>query len=239
MSGRQWRRLKERLQDSYRVLTPDFLGSGSMPPWPDSQPFSFELDGHHIASQLEGKFHVVGHSYGGLIALWLARQQPERILSLSVHDAVAFGVLHAVNDAEGLSDLERVATLPIFLDEQEGGGEAWWEAFVDYWNGSGSWRALPDPARAAFLERGRKVYREVRSLSLDRTPAEAYAHIQAPCQLIYGQHSPAAARRVATLIAQALPHGRLLQLSGAGHMGPITHEAAFADYVLQGIRGGL
>jgi pimeloyl-ACP methyl ester carboxylesterase len=35
----------------------------------------------------------VGHSYGGLLALRLARRDPARVRSLTVYDPVAFGVL--------------------------------------------------------------------------------------------------------------------------------------------------
>ncbi|RYZ66303.1 MAG: hypothetical protein EOP08_05185 [Proteobacteria bacterium] len=57
----------------------------------------------------------------------------------------------------------------------------------------------------------------------DRTPASAYAAIEAPALFLTGEHSPPAAQRVVALLATAFPHGEELRVAGAGHMGPITH----------------
>ncbi len=70
---------------------------------------------------------------------------------------------------------------------------------------------------------GRKVFYEVWSLMHDRTPASAYATIQAPALFLGGETSPEAARRVVALLAEALPRGRARIIPGAGHMGPLTH----------------
>jgi len=226
MSGRQWRRLGDALEKTHRVLAPDFLGSGDNPLWPSETPFDFSLDVDALEELLAnaGPVHLVGHSYGGLIALTFARRHPERVRSLSVYDPVAFGVVRAANDLEGAGDLERIERDPIFVDDARGGDERWFELFVDYWNGPGAWKALPPPARDSFLRVGRKVFYEVRSLMRDRTPASAYAAISAPALLLGGEKSPAAARRTLALLASALPHATSKTIAGAGHMGPISHS---------------
>lgn len=226
MSSRQWRRLGERLAGSWHVLAPDFLGSGDNPPWPEEQPFEFHQDVEAIAAllgTLPRSAHVVGHSYGGLIAMTLARKYPERVRSVAVFDPVTFGVLHRAGDARGLANLPGAEGQPVLLDDAHGGGDAWMESFVDYWNGGGSWRAMPEPSRQAFLRVGRKVYYEVRSLMRDRTAAEEYARIPGPALLLHGERSPLAARRVVELLQRAMPTASLEGIAGAGHMGPLTH----------------
>jgi pimeloyl-ACP methyl ester carboxylesterase len=233
MSSRQWRKLSDRLAASYRVVAPDFLGSGSNPTWPDETPFDLQFDLDAIAPLVEGSFHVVGHSYGGLLALLLASRHHARVKSLAVYDPVAFGNIQAANDEEGLQDLARVVQDPVFLDDARGGRESWLQAFVDYWNGPGSWQAMPLPSREGFLRVGRKVYYEVRSLMNVRSGADAYASIDAPVLLLTGERSPAAARRVVQILAQSLPHSTLHTIAGAGHMGPITHADTVNDLIVE------
>ncbi len=228
MSSRQWRSLAERLAPAHRLLAPDFLGSGKNPPWPDEVPFHFDLDVAAIARVLDGldaPAHVVGHSYGGLVALTVARHHGHRVRSLSVYDPVAFGVLRDPPDEAGLADLARAGSQPVFTDETLGGSEAWMTAFVDYWNGPGAWSSLPATSREQFLRVGRKVFREVMSLMSDATGAAAYAGVTAPALIMGGERSPVAARRVTEVLAGALPDARREVIAGAGHMGPLTHGA--------------
>ncbi|MDO9020717.1 MAG: alpha/beta hydrolase [Deltaproteobacteria bacterium] len=228
MSSRQWRSLAERLAVNHRVLAPDLLGSGKNPPWPGDLPFGYELDVAAVArvlDRVDGAVHLVGHSYGGLVALTLARTQPRRVRSIALYDPVAFGVLRDPADPAGLADLARAEAQPVFTDESRGGGEDWMEAFVDYWNGPGAWRALPATSREQFLRVGRKVFREVMSLMHDRTGAAAYAGLGAPTLLLSGERSPTAAQRVTEVLAGAMPAARREVIEGAGHMGPLTHGA--------------
>lgn len=228
MSSRQWGRLSDLLGRTHHVVAPDLLGSGANPPWPPDRLFDLSEDVDAIEALVHGlgrSVHVVGHSYGGLLALKLARRDPSRIRSLSVYDPVAFGVLHAANDIPGLADLARAGSHPVFTDFANGGNDAWFEVFVDYWNGPGAWRGMTQAGRESFLRVGRKVFFEVWSLMHDRTPASAYASIAAPTLLLGGEASPPAARRVIAILGETLPRGRVLLTPGAGHMGPLTHAA--------------
>lgn len=239
LSSRQWSRLSEALSSTHRVVAPDLIGSGANPPWPDEEPFDLLLDVEAIerlVDDLGGVAHLVGHSYGGLLALTLARRNPARVRSVAVYDPVAFGVLYAPADAEGLADLARAASVPVFTDYERGGSDAWFEAFIDYWNGPGAWRGMTEAGRASFLRVGRKVFYEVWSLMHDRTPASAYAAIEVPALLLGGTVSPAAARRVVEVLSGALPDARLRMIPGAGHMGPLTHGPAVNEAVAGHVR---
>lgn len=240
MSSRQWRKLIELLTPQYRVIAPDFFGSGSNPPWPPRAPFDFLDDVAAVVkliADVSAPVHVVGHSYGGLVALTLARLHPSRVRSLALFDPVAFGVLYGANDEAGIADLARTALFLTPDDPSFGGSEPWLEAFVDYWNGPGTWRAMPAASRGAFLAVGRKVFLEVDSLQRDRTAAEAYATLARPTLLLVGERSPIAARRVAEILLAALPSALLHEVAGAGHMGPISHAAEVNTLIARHLAG--
>lgn len=236
LSSRQWTRLAGRLSSqARRVIAPDLLGSGASDPVPADQPFHFDEDVaalEGVLDTLEGRYHLVGHSYGGLCALTAARHRPERVISLALFEPVAFGVLYSEGDRDGIASLEDYDPDGTFFDDAAGGREPWLERFIDWWQGEGAWRGLPDPARAAFLKVGRKVFQEVRSLTLDRTPLEAYRALTMPALFMSGARSPLAARRVCEIFARALPAARLVTLEDAGHMGPLTHGQTVAEHIL-------
>jgi len=222
MSSRQWGRLSARLAPKYRALAMDFLGYGDSAPAGDSFTIADDLDAAiALVDSLGEPAHVVGHSYGGLIALSLTRARPSNVRSLAVYEPVAFGVLHSMADAEGLADLGAYGGDSSFGEEP--GSERWIARFVEYWNGVGAWDALPAPTRDAFLRVAPKVYLEVAGILTERTPHDAYRAIAAPTLVMTGERSTTAARHVAAILAQVIPDAELQTIEGAGHMGPLTH----------------
>ncbi len=240
LSSRQWGRFAEELAGGYRVVSPDFLGYGRSSPWPQDEEFHFILDALAIEALLDSipePVHLVGHSYGGFIALLVALHRPALVRSLAVFEPVAFGVLHSRRDAAGLSSLEAAGIESSLMDPRTGGQEPWLRAFVDYWSGEGAWDRLSETARASFRAAGWKVFGEVRSLLLDRTPHQAYAMLSVPTLLLCGETSPIAARRVVALLAEAIPGARARTVAGAGHMGPLTHAAQVNGWIADHLAG--
>jgi pimeloyl-ACP methyl ester carboxylesterase len=233
-SSRQWARLVAKLKPSRRVLAPDLLGYGRSTPWPPDAPFDLSHDVHIVEALLEGvpgPFDLVGHSYGGFLALKLAQKRPKDVKSLAIYEPVAFGVLHEPRDHDAAAELDALDHDGRFLGDETGGDALWVERFVDYWSGAGAFQGLSDAARASFLAMGRKVFQEVTSIMADRTPAEAYRVIEAPVLIMSGADSPQAARSVCARLAAALPNARLVTFPETGHMGPLTNAMAVNDLI--------
>jgi pimeloyl-ACP methyl ester carboxylesterase len=236
LSGRQWRRLAEALPArGYRAVVPDLAGHGRAPEWPAPRPFSFTRDVERLGSLLEAlgqPAHLVGHSYGGFLALLVAKQAPSRVRSLAVYDPVAMGTLDPDTDADAGRDLARVR---FEWDGSPGGQERWLATFVDYWGGSGAWLALREDARAEFRRVAWVVYEGARTLVSDTTRAAAYHALEMPVLLLGGEQSPLAARRVVARLAASLPSVTVETIAGAGHMGPLSHADAVNERILRWI----
>src|SRR5687768_7334658 len=177
-TSRQWRKLSEALAPRYRVLAPDLLGYGASAPWPVGEPFHFRQDIDFLESLLDAPAHLVGHSYGGFLALQLALQRPDLVRSIAVYEPVAFGILDAVEDADERGQLSLVRQS--WEPDATGADDAWLRDFVDWWNGAGSWARLPEETRAAMRGVGWKVFQEVITLAADRTDRATYATITVP-----------------------------------------------------------
>jgi pimeloyl-ACP methyl ester carboxylesterase len=202
-NARQWRRLAESLHD-YRVLSPNLLGYDT--PW--TGPFHFRQDVDWLASKLDEPAHVVGHSYGGFLALQLALARPDLVKSLALYEPVAFAIL---SDAER-ADVDNVLGPTDDI-------EAWLQRFVDWWNGPGAWAALAEPTKNTFRAVGSKVSQEVATLAADHSD---YTSITVPTLLLAGEETRSVERLVVEKLARTLPNARLELFPGLGHMGPIV-----------------
>jgi pimeloyl-ACP methyl ester carboxylesterase len=73
------------------------------------------------------------------------------------------------------------------------------------------------------------------------TPIAALRRIDVPTLLLRGSASPLPTRRIAELLAEALPNARLRTIEGAGHMLPLTHReavnAAIAEHLFRSPAG--
>ena len=197
------------------MLAPDLLGYGAHP-WPVGEPFHFRQDVDPLAELLAGRpADVVGHSYGGFVALQLALRHPALVRSIAVYDPVAFHVLTPAERAAGFTGIRDTYEPPV--------DEAWLAAFVDWWNGPGAWANLAPATQAGFRAVGWKLSQEVASLMADRSD---YRAIEVPVLVLGGGQSPLAERQTVERLAQTLPHARLDMFAGLGHMGPITHPRA-------------
>jgi pimeloyl-ACP methyl ester carboxylesterase len=232
LSGRQWRRLAADLvARGMRALAVDLSGQGRSEPWPEPTPFSFQTDIERVAEIVRAvrPAHVVGHSYGGLIALHVGAAVPSALLTLSVFDPVAFGVLDATEDRDALAVL---GAIDMSWGPAPEDRERWLRAFVEFWNGRGGWEALRDDARAEFRRVAWVIREGVRSLTEDRTPAARLAGLGMPALLMTGELSPIPARRVVEDLARAWPDARFATIPGVGHLAPVTAATRVNQHVV-------
>ena len=94
-NGGQWRSLRQALRGRCRVFTPDLVGYGSRRYRPNGR-FRLQNEVDAIIEQIgdiKEPFHLIGHSYGGAVATYFAKQYPERIRSLVLYEPANFAVL--------------------------------------------------------------------------------------------------------------------------------------------------
>jgi pimeloyl-ACP methyl ester carboxylesterase len=78
-----WIAVLGRLAASHRVIALDLPGYGKTPPLEDVSPQGFARFALGFAAAVElDRFDVVGHSLGGMMAILMAREAPERLRSM-------------------------------------------------------------------------------------------------------------------------------------------------------------
>ena len=218
----QWRPLMERLAERFHVIAADLYGCGKSPAWPEERPMRIDDQIALLAAVFERageRFHLVGHSYGGAIALKAALALKQRLASLVLYEPVLFSVL--LRDAPESAAAREIAA--VRDDTMRLTAEAGAERFINYWMGEGAWTATPESRQAALVSAVRAMRPEWNSAFSEPTALEALRAIDVPTLLLTGTASTAAARAVARLVAGVLPRVRVEEIEGVGHMAPVTH----------------
>ena len=228
--ARQWQAYPSRLDPSWRWMATDLLGYGPDAAWPAGQTTSLDAEAQHVAPALgatgQAPVHLVGHSYGGTVALQLALRWPQRVASVTLYEPVRFALLQQ-RDARLWREIVAAGRW-IGALALAGDVDASARAFVDYWSGPQAWPGLSPARRAGLARRMPKVQAEFEALFADNVPFDAYGALTMPLRIVCGTASPAPARRVAERLAMACPRAELIRWAGADHMAPLTQPDRFA-----------
>ncbi|MCW0235465.1 MAG: alpha/beta fold hydrolase [Ferrovibrio sp.] len=236
-SHRQWRPLIAALGRGWHIVAPDLVGHGETP-MPDHGRPTLEDEVALLAALLErmdGPVHLIGHSYGGAMALELARRQPQRIASLAMYEPVAFGLLRDSSQRDAWREIALVAQRHIDLVEN-GDARAAAIAFLDYWVGPGALLAMPEPMQAYVTGCMRPVASEFRELlQAGGTAADDLKSLTMPVLLLCGSETTLAVRGVIAELRRLLPAPRHIDLAGATHMAPLLRpdlvNPLFTDFL--------
>ena len=237
--GRMWRGLQKHLTDRPNSA-PDLLGAGDHPALQRGEAGGMRSDLEALSLLLEAlpsPVDVVGHSYGGLLALHLGLMHPDRVRQVIAHEPICWSVLFDFGSDEDQKTLTDRLDLSKFLSDERGGSEAWIRALFDFWNGDGAWSALPERPRGHIMARSWKTFLEVRDAFLDKKISAALDRYPIPVRLTVGAKSPTPARRVIELMSPILPDVEVETTSG-GHLAPLTHpdevERLFSGWLADG-----
>jgi pimeloyl-ACP methyl ester carboxylesterase len=223
----QWRDLVELLESEFHVLAADSYGAGRSPDWPSDRRVSLRDESElldPVFKRAGDPFALVGHSYGGAVALKFAVEHPERVSALALYEPTLFAVIEEAspppNDADGIK--AAVSSAAAALDVGDNDTAA--EVFIDFWMGAGSWAATRPAVKPFIAAAMTNVRGWADALINEPTPLEAFRRLDMPVLYIVGSESPASSRGVGRLLTGVLPRVQVLELEGLGHMGPITHS---------------
>jgi len=220
----QWRSLSEHLAARFRVIAPDLAGYGRSGR-PVARP-SLAAEADFLRPALAaaaGPVHLVGHSFGGAVALAVAITMPKAVRSLTLIEPAAFRLLKNDDPTDRLlgDEIAAVAEAVRAILRTGRRTEAA-ERFIDYWNGPGAWARSSDRLQALILPAMDRVMENFAALAAPGLTARALARIDCPTLVIAGLETPLPALRTAELVAETIPSAQLALIHGAGHMAPLT-----------------
>lgn len=233
-SGAQWRKSAALLERNFRLTMPDFIGFGRSDVWPGHRDLSHDdqaaMAASIVKSVCETPVCIVGHSYGGAVAVRLALLYPEIVATLVLIEPVLTPLLKLDGKNKIFEEYRDLAET--FLSRgRNGDDEAAWQGFIDYRNGAGSWASLPDKAREKFLSGTRQTMDAFISNLGNPTSLEECRSISLPTLVLCGEKTTEPDRVVTEILHREIRNARYRILEGAEHMSPLTHPELLAGII--------
>jgi pimeloyl-ACP methyl ester carboxylesterase len=211
-------RVARQLDDVAEVLRYDRRGYGRS--MPHDGPFGMEQQVDDLVGLLDGRSAVlVGHSYGGNVALATAARHPALVRAVSVYETPLSWEPWWPGTTAGANAL---ATRGEPADAAE--------AFMRRLVGDERWEGLPERTREQRRREGAAMVGELSDLR-EHVPWLP-EQIGVPVLAGYGSKGRPHHRRGMEHVADTVAGARAVQLDGCGHDAPLSHPALYAELLV-------
>jgi pimeloyl-ACP methyl ester carboxylesterase len=224
-ANRQWRALTEALKDRYRILAINLFGYGGTTPWPGNASQSLYAQAQlvlAVCEQFDGPVHLVGHSFGGSVALKAAMLLGPRVDKLILLEPNPFSLLEQGGRTEAFLE-SRALRDHVKCFGSLGDWPKVAERFADYWLGDGAWRAMSEKRRAAFVEALPPNFYEWDAVMDEKTTIEEWRSLPTRTLVVSDKATRLTIREIVHIFEAACPHWSFQFIAEGGHMAPLTH----------------
>ena len=238
--NRQWRPLAEALRDRYRVLALNLFGYGATTPWPDAAPQSLYGQAQLVLALCEavtGPIHLVGHSFGGAVALKAAMLLGPQVASLTLLEPNPFYLLAQADRTDAYLEV-RALRDHVKCYGALGDWATAAARFADYWLGDGAWAAMPTRRRDAFVAALPPSYHEWDAVMDEVTTIAACRALGARTLVVSDPATRRPIQEIVALLAASCPRWTFRTVAVGGHMAPLTHPQLVNPLIRQFLDAG-
>ena len=224
--SRCWKSQLAGLSDRFRVVAWDAPGAGSSPDPPES--FTTASYAHCLAAFLDAigveRPHVLGLSWGGILAQEFYRLYPERFRSLVLADTYA-------GWRGSLPEEVWTARLASCLADAAGPPEAVGAKFVPGVFTAAASAELRAEFTAIVSEFHPVGFRLMSLSSAEMDTRNVLTRIAVPTLVLWGDDDRRSPMHVAKQLADAIPNAELAIIPNAGHLSNMEQPEAFNAHV--------
>jgi pimeloyl-ACP methyl ester carboxylesterase len=233
-TGAAWRPIIADLSSRFRCVTTSLLGyGGTVERRTGSDPsISHEAEAlESVVRKAGGSVHLVGHSFGGLVALVVALRNQVPLSSLVMLEAPAMELLRSEGEDRHYG-LFRDMTEAYFADFASGNVGAI-AAMIDFYGGPGTFASWP-PRIRAYAERTTPVNIVDWASAYDfPLSAASLSAIRLPVIVARGGASHPAMQCANALLSERINQAALVTIDGAAHFMVATHAREVAHLIAQ------
>ena len=239
-ANRQWRQLTDALKDRYRILAINLFGYGETTPWPGTSPQSLYAQAQLVLALCEeagAPVHLVGHSFGGSVALKAASLLGPGVRSLTLLEPNPFYLLKQHGRMQAFLESQALRDHVKFY-----GSLGDWprvaERFAEYWLGDGSWHTMPEKRRVAFAASLPPNFHEWDAVMDEETTIDEWKSLTVRTLVVSDAATRLPIRELVDIFTKACPHWMFHTIPEGGHMAPLTRPELINPVIRQFLGGG-
>jgi len=237
-TGAAWRPVMAAWGDRFRCVTTSLLGYGGTAERRSSRDPSIwhEVDiVESVIRKAGGPVHLVGHSFGGVVAIAVALRNRVPLASLTVIEAPAAELLRDNGDRQHYRAFRQM-TDGYFAAFASGDVESI-ATMIDFYGGTGTFASWPPNVRAYALETTAVNILDWASAYGFPLSAAALASIDIPVLVLWGQLSHSPVQRANALLAACIMGAVSIEIKAAAHFMIATHADDVSRLIARHVRG--
>ncbi len=228
-TGSAWKPVISAWGPGWRFVTTSLPGYGG------TQERRTEADTSmaHVAGTVEavireagGPVHLVGHSFGALVALAVTLRRHPPLASLALIEPPAVGILACHGDAAELDAFGQM--LDGYKRAFADGRRDAIAAMIDFYGGAGTFASWPERTRDYAVETTRVNLLDWSTAGAFALGRVALAEIDVPTLVLCGGDSPPAMQRIVARLGTGIPGAETGTIGRAAHFMITTHAAEVA-----------
>ncbi|WP_442578273.1 alpha/beta fold hydrolase [Mesorhizobium sp. ASY16-5R] len=238
-TGAAWRPVMKVLGGNFRFVTTSLLGYGATEERRSESDPSVLYEAEMleaVVGRAGGNVHLVGHSFGGAVALIVAMRKRVKIASLTVLEAPLPSLLRHCHEHAHYRAF-REMTDAYFAAYRGGDGDAI-RTMIDFYGGEGTFASWPEKVRAYAVETTPVNMLDWVCAYDHPLAPEMLAAIDIPVSVVVGGSSHPAICRANGFASASIGGATFKTIGGAAHFMISTHPAQVADLIAANVTRG-
>ena len=224
-TNRQWKKLIELLSSDYNLIAPNLLGYGETDCWNSDKPQTLADQAEIVRKFIPEsgkKFSLVGHSFGGSVAMMAAkifRHQLNKLVLIEPNPNYLLRVMGRIDEFNEIVALRDCIKI--------NGADDKWEiaakVFADYFNGKGAWKAMGADRRIKFIKALKPNYYEWDPVMNEQTSIEDwYSYLPKNTTVLSCKKTINSISSIIQLLRSNMKTWNFIEYKEGGHMAPLT-----------------
>ena len=235
-NAKSWRRIVDFIKNTNTCVTVDLPGHGGQQDPNDFDNPSLHPEFDTISSNItdhpecEKGIHLIGHSYGGVVALAAAMNLDIPVKKLTLFEPVDVRVLPVFAQTTAYEEVVQFVEeyrLAVKNNEKHACSRV-----IDFWGGPGSYAAIPKFIQDTMEPMTPNNIRHWDICKSEAPVLEDYQKINFPVHLVHGSCSNPIAKLISISLNENIPKSDLTVIQGASHFMITTHVEKCVEILL-------